>query len=47
MPSFECNTDTLDPALIAVAAVVSNMTPVMEAIGELLLVSTQDRTRRV
>lgn len=39
MASSEYNTDTLDPALIAVAAVVSNMTPVMETIGELLLVS--------
>jgi len=39
------NTDTLDPALAAVAAAVEDMTPVMEAIGELLLVSAQDRMR--
>ncbi|NRB16714.1 MAG: phage virion morphogenesis protein [Rhodobacteraceae bacterium] len=45
MASFEYNTDTLDPALAAVAAAVSDMTPVMDAIGELLLVSTQDRMR--
>lgn len=45
MASFEYNTDTLDPALAAVAAAVSDMTPVMEAIGELLLVSAQDRMR--
>jgi phage gpG-like protein len=45
MTSIMYNTDTLDHALAAVAAAVSDMTPVMDAIGELLLVSAQDRMR--
>jgi len=45
MADIVYNTDTLDPALEAVAAAVSDMTPVMDAIGELLLVSAQDRMR--
>ena len=43
MTSIMYNTDTLDPALATVTAAVSDMTSVMDAIGELLLVSTQDR----
>ncbi|NRB18320.1 MAG: phage virion morphogenesis protein [Rhodobacteraceae bacterium] len=45
MAAIVYNTDTLDPALAAVAAAIKDMSPVMEAIGELLLVSAQDRMR--
>ena len=45
MAAIVYNTDTLDPALAAVAAAVEDMSPVMEAIGELLLASAQDRMR--
>ncbi len=45
MPSIEYNTDTLDPALTAVATAKADMTPVMDAVGELLLFSSQDRIR--
>ncbi|AZV77941.1 phage virion morphogenesis protein [Parasedimentitalea marina] len=45
MASIEYNTDTLDPALAAVAAAVEDMSLVMADIGELLVASAQDRMR--
>jgi len=48
MASIEYKADTLDAtlaAVAAVAAVMNDMTPVMEAIGALPLVSARDRMR--
>jgi len=45
MATIEYNIDTLDPALAAIAAALGDMSPVMADIGELLLVSAQDRMR--
>jgi len=45
MATIVYNTDTLDPALAAVAAAVEDMSLVMADIGELLVASAQDRMR--
>ena len=43
MYSTEFNTDTLSPALIALANTMDDMSPVMQDIGEYLLKSTRER----
>lgn len=43
MYSFELNTDTLSPALTALAEAMSDMTPVMQDIGEYMIKATRER----